>query len=164
MSWPRPTGFGKEVITQLSPHEHPCEAQGEEETQAPKGFLGGLSNTFRDGGVVSGGRGRLGKDLAPRLSPRARTSLYFFLLHLYPPLDTLHETFLGDWKKSQVRSLHKNSLMENFRGNRRWKNHKTMQAPNQSILVAQEIFTSWVPLCQRFIKKQSPPRAPGPRH
>lgn len=79
------------------------------------------SNTFRDGGVTS--EGTYGKDLAPRLPPGVRTSLWFFHLEIYPPSNILHTTFLGEGK-SQIRSLHKDSLRENSWDNRRWKNHK----------------------------------------
>lgn len=55
---------------------------------------------------------------------QARTSLCFFHLELYPPSYILHETFLELGKMYQVRSLHKNSLTENSRGERRLKKKK----------------------------------------
>lgn len=121
MSLPAPLGFQQWAnISDL----FLSDAQGEEETQAlknpqvPEGFIGGLSNTFRDESFQRAG-GTYRKNLAPRLSARARTSLCFFHLELYAPSYILHETFLGEGKKSQIKSVHKNLLMENSRGDRR---------------------------------------------
>lgn len=136
----------------------PSEAQVEEETQT-------LKNPQMSEGLPSGltplGMRESFQDLAPRLPPRARTRLCFFHLELYLPSNILHTTFLGEGK-SQIRSLHKDSLMENAWDNEKSKNHKKMQPPSQSVLAAREILTSWVPLCQLLIKKQNPTKAPDP--
>lgn len=63
--------------------------------------------------------GTYGRDRAPRLPARAGTSLCPLPLTALSPILDLHEAFLGEGRKSQLRSLHKNSLMESSRDNRR---------------------------------------------
>lgn len=65
--------------------------------------------------------GTYGRDRAPRPPARAGTSLCPLPLTALSPILYLHEAFLGEGRKSQLRSLHKNSLMESSRDNRRQK-------------------------------------------
>lgn len=120
---PRFSVFGSEVIAQIELCElsllklkwkkkprpyrtHKCQKDCEVVSLTPLGM--GESSFQR-------AEGTSGKDLAPRRSPRVRTGLCDFHLELSPPSHISHTTFLGEGK-SQIRALHKNSLMENSQG------------------------------------------------
>lgn len=91
------------------------ESQTLQNPQVSEGWRGDLADTFGDGeSSFQRAEGTSGKDLAPRWSPRVRTSLCDFHLELSPPSHRSHMTFLGEGK-SQIGALHKNSLMENSR-------------------------------------------------